>query len=63
MRDFSFNLFDHIKVSLEQYLDHFERVCEVKGLEAASKAHNEIIRKILLLLLSQKNDLTKIIIM
>lgn len=40
--------FDSAKMSLEQYLDYFERVCEVKGLGGTSMAYNEIREQLLL---------------
>lgn len=41
MELFSCDPFERAKVNPEQYLDHFEIVCEVKGLGGTSVAYSE----------------------
>lgn len=48
MERFSFDPFDRTKVSLEQYLDQFERRCEVKGLGGTCMTRREIRKQLLL---------------
>ncbi|XP_073970653.1 uncharacterized protein [Rhodnius prolixus] len=55
MERFSFDPFDRTKVSLEKYLDQFERRCKVKGLGGTCMARREIRKQLLLAYVGAEN--------